>query len=94
VFRRNLSLNCFLWDIGTGILEVVVIWTLILDPGFCIIALHCLDSTSAACDGLVVISIVVIYGTEYTLPHSSHSNNEQCTGYVGYCMRITELNAV
>jgi hypothetical protein len=33
----------------------------ILDAGFCIIALHHLDSTSAACDGLVVISIVVIY---------------------------------
>jgi hypothetical protein len=48
----------------------------ILDAGFCIIALHRLDSTSAACDGLVVISIVVIDGTEYTLPHSSHSNNE------------------
>jgi hypothetical protein len=59
-----------------------------------IIALHRLDSTSAVCDGLVVISIVVIYGTEYTLPHSSHSNNEQCTGHAGYCMRITaEFNA-
>jgi hypothetical protein len=40
----------------------------ILDPGFWINALHRLDSISAACDGLVVISIVVIYGTEYTLP--------------------------
>jgi hypothetical protein len=69
----------------------------ILDAGFCIIALHRLDSTSAACDGFVVISIVVIYGTEYTLLHSSHANNEQCTGHAGYCMRIhhdTELNAV
>jgi hypothetical protein len=66
--------------------EVVAItWTLILDPGswildagFCIIALHHLDSTSAECDNLVVISIVVICGTVCTLPHSSHSNNEQC----------------
>jgi hypothetical protein len=59
---------------------VVITWTLILDPGFCVIALHRLDSTSAACDCLVVISIVV-YGTEYTLPHA---NNEQCTGHAGY----------
>jgi hypothetical protein len=66
-----------------------------LDAGFCIIALHRLDSTSAACDGLVVISIVVIYISEYTLPHSSHANNEQCTGHAGFCMRIhKELNAV
>jgi hypothetical protein len=51
----------------------------ILDAGFCIIALLRLDSTSAACNGLVVISIpvVIIYGTEYTLPHSSHASNEQ-----------------
>jgi hypothetical protein len=42
-------------------------WT--QDVGFCIIGLHRLDSTSAAGDGLVAISgVVVIYGTEYTLP--------------------------
>jgi hypothetical protein len=29
----------------------------ILDAGFSVIALHRLDSTSAACDGLMVISI-------------------------------------
>jgi hypothetical protein len=36
--------------------------------------------------------IVVIYGTEYTLPHA---NNKLCTGHAGYCMHIhKELNAV
>jgi hypothetical protein len=57
-------------------------------------SLHCTawiqPRLHANCDGLVVISIVVIYYTEYTLPHSSHANNE----HAGYCMRIAELNAV
>jgi hypothetical protein len=51
-------------------------WSWMLDDGFCIIGLYRLDSTSAAgIDG-----VVVIYKTEYTLPHSSHANNEQCIG--------------
>jgi hypothetical protein len=38
----------------------------ILDAAFCIIGLHRLDSISAAGDGLVAISgVVVIYGTPF-----------------------------
>jgi hypothetical protein len=43
------------------------LWILDAVAGFCIIRLHCLDSTSAADD-----QWSSGYGTEYTLPHSSH----------------------
>jgi hypothetical protein len=68
-----------------------------LDPG-CWILRHCIAPPGfnlAAYDGLVVISVVSGYTTEYTLPHSSHADIEQCTEHAGYCMRIREeLNAV
>jgi hypothetical protein len=84
--------SCYNLDIDFGS------WT--LDSGFCIIGLHRLDSTSAAGDGLVAISRIVVtcsYGTEYTLSHwhRSHANNEQCIEHAGNCARMhKELNAV
>jgi hypothetical protein len=63
------------WQIGTSFLQYPVI-----------IGLHRLDSTSAAGDGLVAISgvVVVIHGTEYTHFHIPCISNKRIS-YNQFC---------
>jgi hypothetical protein len=60
---------------------VVITWTQFLDPGRWMLH-HWIapPGFNLGCRRWLgaISGVVVIYGTEYTLPHFSHANNEQC----------------